>query len=75
MLVGTLLVFIGVWRSQGWFFALGILALGFHLVVFYYLMELTLFDKSLMLMATGAILLALRAWFVRRPWYTPEAAQ
>lgn len=74
VLVGLMLLFVGVWRLQGWFFTLGIVTLGFHLVVFYYLMELTLFDKSLMLMATGAVLLALRSWFARRSWYATETS-
>lgn len=72
VLVGLLLVGYGLWRARGWFFALGLVALGFHLVVFYYLMEVTLFEKSLMLMATGGLLLAVRIWFVQRPWYTPD---
>ena len=74
VLASLMLLFIGLWRQRGSFLALGTIALGFHLIVFYYLMEITLFDKSLMLMATGAILLALREWFRRRPWYATEGA-
>lgn len=72
VMAGLTILAAGLWHGRRDFRWLGFVTLGFHLVVFYYLMEITLFDKSLMLMGTGAALVALRVWFVRRPWYRLE---
>jgi len=72
VLTGLLISLIGLWREEGRTLVLGLVVLGHHLVAFYYLMEISLFDKSLMLMATGLVVLGFRAWMVRRPWYAAE---
>ncbi len=73
ILVGLLFLAVGLWRQQGRFLALGSVTLGYHIVEFYYLMDISFFDKSMMLMATGAVLLAVRLWCVRRSWFGGRA--
>ncbi len=73
VLVGLLFVFLGLWRQEAPLLGLGFAALVYHVTVFYHLMELSFFDKSLMLMATGIVLLAVRAACVRRPWFKARA--
>ncbi len=58
-LAATILV-LGFWRGERVLTALGLLFLPVFLIVFYYDLEITLLDKSLMLMAGGALFLTLR---------------
>ena len=51
---------LGFWRGERILTALGLLFLPLFLIVFYYELEITLLDKSLMLMAGGALFLILR---------------
>ena len=71
------LLALGFWRSERILTALGLLFVPVFIVVFYYDLQLTLLDKSLMLMAGGAALLALRQGLVhwaRRRRLAEEAA-
>ncbi|MCG8593388.1 MAG: DUF4401 domain-containing protein [Kiloniellales bacterium] len=51
---------LGFWRGERILTLLGLLFLPLFLIVFYYALEITLLDKSLMLMAGGALFLSLR---------------
>ena len=54
------LLAIGFWRVERILTALGLLFLPVFLVVFYYNLEISLLEKSFMLLAGGALMLALR---------------
>jgi hypothetical protein len=71
LLVAMAVLFLGIWRGETALGALGVVALGYYLWAFYYSLEMTLLGKSAVLVASGLVLLALRAWFALRPW-TPD---
>lgn len=61
---------LGFWRGERILTALGLLFLPLFLIVFYYELEITLLDKSMMLIAGGALFLILRQGLIfrqRRP--------
>ena len=71
IIVSLTIIFVGLWRQARSMLTLGVLALGYYLFAFYYSMKLDLWSKSFVLIASGAVLLALRWWFARNPWFEP----
>lgn len=68
LLVAMIVLFLGLWRGSAALSTLGVVSLAYYLWAFYYSIDMTLLAKSGVLVASGAILLALRWWFARRPW-------
>ncbi len=70
----AILLVLGYARRDGVLISLGIAALAGFLCVYYYTLSVTLFDKSTVLLGSGALLLLLRALMLRRPWGREVAA-
>lgn len=68
ILIAIGLLVVGYARGDRILIGLGILALPAFLFIFYYCLQVDLQTKSLILPGTGLVLLAARAWMLRRPW-------
>ncbi len=68
ILVALLLLVLGHWMDDRILRAMGITSLAFFLVVFYYDLQMDYLSKSLVLAGSGAVLLVLRAFLLRRGW-------
>ena len=64
--VALLIAAFGFWRLERALIVLGGLGFAGHLTVYYYQLDLTLLHKSLVLMASGLVLLGIRWWYTRR---------
>jgi hypothetical protein len=65
ILCAALIVGVGLWRHRSSLVGLGAVGLAFHLFAYYYQLEITLLEKSGLLVASGSVLLGLR-WVLNR---------
>jgi uncharacterized membrane protein len=67
VIASLIVMLLGFARGNRGLFGLGVAALLAYLSYFYYTLQATLLTKSMVLMATGAVLIAL--WFVMRAMF------
>jgi hypothetical protein len=65
ILCAALIVGLGLWRHRTWLTGLGAVGLTAHMVTYYYQLDITLLEKSGVLVASGLVLLGLR-WVLER---------
>jgi uncharacterized membrane protein len=61
--VSLLIAALGFWKLERILIVLGGLGVAGHLAVYYYQLDITLLQKSMVLVLSGLILLGLRAWY------------
>ena len=65
ILAAVIALLLGYWRANTLLMGLATVFLLFFLGAYYYNLDITLLNKSYILMGTGAVLLVVRFWFHR----------